>query len=187
MLQPTDSNGMMTRFGHFLNEFYRESDRGAAIFAASWLDAFLTTVLKEYLIEGESTGKLFSVSMNGPLQSFGNKLNLAFSLGLISEREYKDCTIISNIRNKFGHRFDLDFSFDTHQIAELCQRLNTNVEDREPVVAFAGTNRECFNNCVFALHMRFMVRPPHARNRRPIRPDWDALMFDQADSPDVGP
>jgi hypothetical protein len=74
-----DDNPKYVLFSKFLKEFQNETDRGAAILAASMLDQKLKTILKDYLIEGKSTDVLFN-GANAPLGTFSSRQHLAFSL-----------------------------------------------------------------------------------------------------------
>jgi len=107
--------------GHFLSEFNKESDRGAALVAASMLDERLEEILRAFLVD-TPTSKDLLLGFNAPLGTFSAKANAALSLGLIQENEFKEITIIRKIRNEFGHGWK-PVSFESGKIADLCRQL----------------------------------------------------------------
>ncbi len=73
------------------------------ILAATLLDVGLDTLLRSFLITiSTSDDELFDGG-NAPLGNFSAKINLAFRLGLISDKYASDLHIIRKIRNEFAH------------------------------------------------------------------------------------
>lgn len=105
----------------FTTEFYKESDRGAALVAASRLDEILVSVLTAFLIEGSVSNDLLN-GRNAPLGTFSCRIDAAYSLGLIEENEYRELNLIRKIRNEFGHAWR-DVGFDSAPVADLCRAL----------------------------------------------------------------
>jgi hypothetical protein len=70
----------------FLQRFYKESDRGAALLAASMLDEIALRILRAFLIEQPESEKLLE-GFNAPLGTFNARLVAAYSLGLIETDE----------------------------------------------------------------------------------------------------
>ncbi|HDS3386344.1 TPA: hypothetical protein QID73_000287 [Proteus mirabilis] len=101
----------------FLNELHEESDRGIALLSASIIEDWLSTILKSFLIDNEASKKMLD-GFNAPIGTFSAKINMAFSLGLIMENEYKEIEIIRKIRNEFGHSWH-GISFKTQKILEI--------------------------------------------------------------------
>lgn len=86
-----------------IKEFAKETDRGAVILAATLLDVGLDTLLRSFLLTiSTSDDELFDGG-NAPLGNFSAKINLAFRLGLISDKYASDLHIIRKIRNEFAH------------------------------------------------------------------------------------
>jgi mannitol operon repressor len=165
-------NPKIALFSKFLTEFQNESDRGAAILAASMLDQKLKAVLKDYLIEEKSTDFLFN-GPNAPLGTFSAKQHLAFSLGLISEYEYHDCEIVRKIRNDFAHKFELAFSFSNSKIAALCLKLMASTPgDKQK---FISNPRLLFINSVVMLYVHWFYREEYVRQNRLTRKNWGQL------------
>ncbi len=106
----------------FLNEFNKETDRGAALNAASVLDEWLLNILKGFLADNKSSKDLLD-GFNAPLGTFSARAAAAHSLGLIQDNEFQEITIIRKIRNEFGHAWR-GISFDTQKISDLTSNLS---------------------------------------------------------------
>jgi len=134
------------QLSNFLNEFNKESDRGAALVAASMLDERLQEIISQFLID-EPVSKDLLVGFNAPLGSFSAKASVAFALGLIQENEYREIALIRKIRNEFGHGWQ-PLSFESGPVSNLCRLLPwLGPEWLEPGATF----RERFNFAVAIL------------------------------------
>ena len=102
MNQPPPAEPEIEQLGAFMASFNRESDRGAALVAASMLDERLEQILGAYLVEG-SAARDWIAGFNAPLGTFAARAAAASALGLIQENELHEITIIRKIRNEFGH------------------------------------------------------------------------------------
>ncbi|MEO6808839.1 MAG: transcriptional regulator, partial [Isosphaeraceae bacterium] len=87
---------------------FQESERGAALIAAAFLDDALLELLRAVLVDepeivtrlvGDETG-----SNNAPLSTFATRINLCYCLGLLDPDTQHDLKLIGRIRNKFAHR-----------------------------------------------------------------------------------
>lgn len=107
--------------GRFLKEFNRESDRGAALIAASLLDQRLKEILEGFLLEDKECSALFSLP-NAPLSTFSAKASMAYSLCLIQKNEFEEITLIRRIRNEFGHKWK-DVDFKNEKVVSYCNKL----------------------------------------------------------------
>lgn len=116
-----DMEPEVCQLGEFLNSFNEESDRGAALVAASMLDDRLHDILMAFLAEVPVKKSLLS-GFNAPLGTFAAKTSAALALGLIQHNEYEEITIIRKIRNEFGHDWQ-PVSFEESIVAELCAKL----------------------------------------------------------------
>jgi len=105
----------------FLQEFNKESDRGAVLNAAAVIDDWLTYVLIAFLADNNSSRNLIS-GFNAPLGAFSAKIEAAHALGLIQDNEHKEINIVRKIRNEFGHNWK-GISFETQKIADLANQL----------------------------------------------------------------
>jgi len=122
----------------------RETDRGVALMAAAYLENSLENLLKKFFVENSSLKSDPFNSYNGFLTSFSSKIDLAFMLGLISNKTKQKLNWIRSIRNDFAHSADF-IDFDKQSFADRCNNLNDykKSEDLLP--------RDIFINAVFKL------------------------------------
>lgn len=145
-MEQRQSEPEVTELGKFLNSFNKESDRGAALLAASIIDEWLSQILESYLLKDKVSKELL-FGFNAPLGTFSARAKAAFSLGLIEKKEYKEINIIRKIRNEFGHKWDgIDFNSDIISIE--CDKLDWlgPIDDK-----IERTNRSIFNFTVAIL------------------------------------
>jgi len=163
-------------FSKFLHEFQKETDRGASILAASMLDQKLKTILEDYLIDCKATKQLLE-GFNAPIGTFSSRQHLAFSLGLISEYEYRDCEIIRKIRNEFAHKFELEFSFMDNKVASLCYNLQAPTPGDKS--EFKDKPRALFINGVTMLYMNLLYREEYVKKMKLKRLDWQDITWNK--------
>jgi DNA-binding MltR family transcriptional regulator len=108
-------------FTAFLEVLNKESDRGAVLISVSMLDGLLERVLLAFCLETKESRRLISEGFNAPLSSFSARSVAAYSLGLISEREYNECDRLRKIRNGFAH--NVHQSFDDQKMKDICAKL----------------------------------------------------------------
>lgn len=113
---------------NFINEIETQSDRGAAILLASWLEEELGDCLRSKFIDSQKNN-LQVFNANGPLSTFSSKIELSYLMGFISEKNYKNLKKIKNIRNDFAHSV-LDkhlnsMSFESDSIKDRCYSLDS--------------------------------------------------------------
>lgn len=99
----------------------KETDRGCALMAASFLEHELKDLLDSKLI-GSSNHKKVLFDFSGPLGSFSSRAKLCYSLGLLPLRALQDIDTIRGIRNKFGHNFE-DINFETPEVLREINKL----------------------------------------------------------------
>jgi hypothetical protein len=99
----------------------RESDRSAAIVAATIVERRLTSSLISFLHPNTNiTGQFFRTS--GPLGSFANKIDLAFLTGLCGADAHRDLVTMKDIRNAFAHLLSVS-NFKSQKISDLTKNL----------------------------------------------------------------
>lgn len=100
---------------------FKETDRGAALMAASYLEELLEKLLIKFFINDNGlTNKL--LNGYGGLSSFSSKIDLAFLLGLISKKTQNNLHLIRKIRNEFAHSADF-IGFSKSSINNRCNEL----------------------------------------------------------------
>lgn len=110
----------------FLEEFQKESetqsDRGVVLVCVSILDELLAELLKTRLLRDEKLLKdVFGTK--GVFGQFDDKVKACYSIGLISELDYKLFAKLQNVRNKFAHRV-LGISFEDPSIRDVCMNIS---------------------------------------------------------------
>lgn len=111
----------LDELGDFLAAFNHETERGAALVAASMLDQRLKEILVAFLLPSDHSKELLA-GFNAPLGTFAARASAAFSLGLIQENEFKEITLIRRIRNEFGHDWK-PRTFKSGAVADLSKQL----------------------------------------------------------------
>jgi DNA-binding MltR family transcriptional regulator len=122
----------------------RETDRGVALMAAAYLENSLEGLLKKLFVNDSFLKNDPFNSYNGFLTTFSSKIDLAFMLGLISNKTKQKLNWIRSIRNDFAHSADF-INFDEQSFADRCNNLNDyeKTEDLSP--------RDIFIDAVFEL------------------------------------
>ena len=107
----------------FSREFKNESDRASVILAAAMIDNVLDTLLRARLAP-VSTGQdtLFD-GHNSPIATFSARIDLAYRVGVISDKMARDLHIIRRIRNEFAHNI-VGCSYDAPSVRSRIIELN---------------------------------------------------------------
>jgi DNA-binding MltR family transcriptional regulator len=104
-----------------IDEVAKASDRAMAIVACALVDDQLFELLKRSLHDDtEVIDDMFGGLR--PLATFSAKINLAYLIGLISERVFKDLHTIRKIRNDFAHGLN-ESSFKSQSMADRAMNL----------------------------------------------------------------
>lgn len=99
-------------------ELDKESDRGAVLVAGAMLEEALEGLLVTHLVANPTASDPLFDGPNAPLQSFSAKIDIAYRLGLYSDRSCRDLHVIRRIRNDVAHR------------AAGCSFQDTSIGDR---------------------------------------------------------
>ena len=81
--------------------FETESDRGAAVLAASYAENQLGLYLKEFMTDKSLCEKIFE--SNGVLSSFSQRIDFAQAFGFLTKELCQELHLIRKIRNHFAH------------------------------------------------------------------------------------
>jgi hypothetical protein len=109
-------------YAAFQQNYRGESDRGVVILAGSYLERALENQLKRYLVNDKSTDGLFEGY--GPLSTFAAKIDVAFSVGLLTLAIRNELHRLRRIRNLCAHE-DSAIGFSDERLTALCGRLET--------------------------------------------------------------
>ncbi len=105
----------------FFDAFDKETDRGLAIVSVCFLDNMLEKLIRAVYRKDPRIKILFKD--NQILQSFYNKVCIAYFSGLIPEALYDDLKLVGEIRNKFAHSVPETMSFNDVSIAQKIDRF----------------------------------------------------------------
>ena len=100
---PPDITIDFQQWSGFFDELQSESDRGATILAAVWIENLLELKFKKLFVKSNSKARLKLFDLNGPFDSFSSKILAAYRLGWIDSDIYHDINLVREIRNKFAH------------------------------------------------------------------------------------
>lgn len=156
----------LAEFLPFLDALNGESPRGGVLVAVSYLDNLLHSILRSFMLEGKAQDQILS-GFNAPIGTLSAKIALAAALGLISERERRECDLIRKIRNKFAHQ--VHPSFDDADIQSLCFELTYRAMPYEGVEVNA---RGSFTTAAVGLISNLTNRPHYVAQRRLTARDW---------------
>jgi DNA-binding MltR family transcriptional regulator len=151
-----------------LFDYDEANDRAIAIVGPAFLDHLLTEILTSFFVDDEKeTSKL--LQPEGPLGTFGAKITICYSLGLIGKIIKSDLRLIAKIRNRFAH--DLRADFSDNRIENWCKALCWHKELLpEPPVDV--TNRDLFQVGVnqVVTHLNGLVSLARSHQRQEFQP-----------------
>ena len=108
----------------FFDELRSESDRGATILTAVWIEELLERKLKKFFSEGNSDTRRGLYDLNGPLSSFSAKIDAAYCLGWIDSTLFHDINLVRQIRNKFAHKLH-GITLESSKIRDFIDKFQT--------------------------------------------------------------
>jgi hypothetical protein len=126
-------------------QFYEElklnqlSDRVIGLLCGTIVEDRLADAIKVRWRDMRTDGGLLSdrlFSYQGPVGTFGNKIDIGFAIGLYTEQTFKDLHTIRKIRNAFAHNIAPN-DFNAQQIKDLAG--NIKLPDKYPIKASPGT------------------------------------------------
>ena len=157
----------LKEFLPFLDNLNKESERGAVLISASYLEGQLKEIIAAFLCEVDASEKILDGGFNAPLGTFAARIAAAAALALISENEYQDLETIRKIRNKFAHNHRKTFL--DQDIVDLCRNLKFSAQDYADVVV---DTRGQFTTASVALILNFVNRPHYVSKKRLKFENW---------------
>jgi DNA-binding MltR family transcriptional regulator len=113
--------GLSAQSQQLYNELRRETDRGAALVGAAFLDDVLQAAIRAVFVDDPKVVNEL-MGMNRPLNSFASRIHLAYCLGLLGPDAYADLHRLRDIRNDFGHHLHVT-AFEEQSIKDRCAAL----------------------------------------------------------------
>lgn len=150
----------------YLEELGKESPRGKVLISTGFMEQVLKEILCAFLMENKVAEELFEGG-NAPLGTFSARTKLAFTLGLISEKEFQDLDLIRKIRNEFAH--NVKASFDDPAIGDRCKHLQHKVPDH-PNRAFGPESY--FTTAATGLLLNLINRAAYVSKKRRSYGKW---------------
>jgi len=120
-----------------LDVYNGESDRAAAILAATFLDNTLRELLLSHMIDNPIIKALFEGDR--PLASFSARISIAFGLGLLPRNIYADLELVRKIRNHFAHS-EVAAIFGVSPVRDWCAELSVVKAGSELAVMDAASD-----------------------------------------------
>jgi hypothetical protein len=138
----SDTEPVAATLSKMLLEMGRQGHAAHAIWAAATLDDTLGSLLAIYMsnLSNRLREKLFTGY--GPLSSFSAKIDIAYSLNLITANLRRDLHIFREIRNEFAHSTVM-LHFQTDEM----ETFLTKFSDYDPKMDRLAFYREKLNRC----------------------------------------
>ena len=114
-------SGVFDRVVALVKEFEAETDRGAVLVGAAFLEHQLGELLTRYFVDD---AKIVAELLNpgGPAGTFSSRIKLAYCIGLLRPDQFRDLETVRKLRNEFAHTFD-KASFRHARARDLCANL----------------------------------------------------------------
>lgn len=166
-----DVQSHLAKFYPYLDLLNAESDRGRVLISTGYMEEQLKDILLAFILDTPQAKELVT-SGNAPLGTFSSRIAACYTLGLISEREHHDLTLLRKIRNDFAH--DMHTSFKTPSAVDRCKLLHHKAqdykyEDKDDVVVDPASQ---FTSAAVSLILHLTNRPHYVSQRRCVYGDW---------------
>jgi hypothetical protein len=156
------SHPHLKEFLPWLDLLNKESERGQVLISTGFLEQQLKDILRAFMLENGGTDTLFE-GANAPLGTLSSRIAACFALGLITDGEHHDLSLIRKVRNEFAH--SVHTSFGTPSVASRCSQLLSRAKDRPGVRI--GTRGE-FMTAATALILGLVNRAHYVRKERRV-------------------
>jgi DNA-binding MltR family transcriptional regulator len=111
----------------YIGAMRKESDRGAVLVAAAYIDDSLEELLVGYFVEDKKVTERI-LSYPGPCSTLASRCDFAYCLGLFGKDVYEDIRTIIKIRNQFAHSKE-SAAFERQDISDLCRQLGRGMKE----------------------------------------------------------
>jgi mannitol operon repressor len=142
------------------------SERGQVLISTGFIEEQLKDVLLAFMIDNPQCGELVEGG-SAPLGTFSARIEACYALGLISEDEHNDLTLIRRIRNEFAHH--IETSLDTPSVVSRCTQLRMKAEDYGDVKV--GPSGQ-FQTASVAVITNLINRPHYVSQERRATKTW---------------
>lgn len=161
----------LAKFYPYLEFLHSESDRGRVLISTGYMEEQLKDILLAFMLDTPQAKEL-ATSANAPLGTFSSRIAACYTLGLISEREHHDLTLLRKIRNDFAH--DMHTSFETPSVVDRCKLLHHKAGDytSEKMGEVTVDPVSQFTSSAVALILNFINRPYYVSRKRTVFGEW---------------
>jgi len=122
----------------------------------------LKKAIDAFLVDHSAIVKL-TEGFNAPIGKFSTRILLAFGLGLISEREYRELEVIRKIRNEFAHSIDITFNHPS--VSSRCKLLSWAIPEYP-------APRDQFIAAAASLVLNLLNRAHYVSRKRLAHQEW---------------
>ncbi|WP_159660560.1 hypothetical protein [Alcanivorax xiamenensis] len=155
--------------------FESESDRGAILIMAAYLEEILGCNIAAYCVSEDAANDI--LDFRGPAGGFDLKIRLSFALGLLHEEEKRGLEAIRKIRNTAAH-FDRKKGFDVLFDTERTQALVHNLASTKNIDT--NTDSPSAVKRLFFLSVRLLVSKLFARGLEIMPPQKPTTLKEKA-------
>lgn len=118
---PAEAGARMKEVISFRTSIIDETDRGAVLMSAAFLDDKLKELIEKRLVQDKKISRR-AFDFNGPLGTFSSRIDFAYLIGVLPKNAQKDLHTIRAIRNQFAHHA-APLCYDEEKVKALCDRL----------------------------------------------------------------
>lgn len=118
---PPEAGQRMKEVLSFRTSITSETDRGAVLMSAAYLDDKLKELIEKRLVQDKKIARR-AFDFNGALGTFSSRIDFAYLLGIIPKNAQRDLHTIRAIRNQFAHHAS-PLSYADEKVKPLCDRL----------------------------------------------------------------
>lgn len=105
----------------FRTSISQETDRGAVLMSAAFLDDRLKQLIEARLVEDKKICSQ-AFDFNGPLGTFSSRINFSYLIGILPKNARADLHTIRAVRNQFAH-YAAPLRYEDEKVASLCEKL----------------------------------------------------------------
>lgn len=118
---PPEAGARMKEVVNFRTSILNETDRGAVLMSAAFLDDKLKELIEKRMVQDKKISRR-AFDFNGPLGTFSSRIDFAYLIGILPKNAQRDLHTVRAIRNQFAHHA-APLSYEEEKVKILCDRL----------------------------------------------------------------
>jgi len=160
-------------FAPIIEGLGEQAQSAFAIWSAAIIEDYLANVLAFYMpnLSNRLREKLFSGY--GPFSSFSAKIDVAYTLGLITSDMRRDLHVFRGIRNTYAHSTEM-LHFRSSSIQKLLKKFSDFRPEKDPYLYYSDKFRDtlsALNPTIQRLHLVKALRDHAEYGASPEKPD----------------